>query len=488
MFRSLRSRLTLWYALSLAAILAASGFFWHVYLSRELHGHLDERLKLIAEDVVAYHDLHHENDALHQVPPAEHCRALESFLRSHNWNEFVQVRLGSGQIACFSENLKKARLPLSDRGRKALTEQRAVLETLSAPPFQKIRMVTLPLQRPGKPAMLIQIAARTHEVDSALERLRIVLATLSPLLLLAITLGGWFLSGRTLSPVMRITHSMQRITAEKLSERLDVGDAGREIVDLADTFNEMLARLEDSFARIKQFSGDASHEMRTPLTILKGETEVALRWAKSPEEFRNILSSNLEEINRMERIIEDLLMLAKNESGRLPLERKPVRLTDLMQELYLQAGSLREDENLEVNLKLDVEGEVLVVGDGLRLRQLFLNLISNAVKYTPVPGRVEISLQLEGDRAVISISDSGIGIPADHLPHIFDRFYRVDEARNRAVGGAGLGLAIVKSMVDAHEGSIEVQSTPNVGSTFRVELPLDGPTKIERQAVRQRRG
>jgi len=485
LFSSLRSRLTLWYALSLAVILAASGFFWHLYLSRELHTHLDERLKLIAEDVAAFHDLRHDLSPMQRRPASDHCQALEEFLRNHNWSEYVQVRLGDGSIACFSSNLQQNRLPLSRRARDVSARRQLVLETLSAQPFRQVRMVTMPLIAEDERIGYVQVAATTREVESALERLRIVLATLSPLLLLAITVGGWFLAGRTLSPVTKCTRSMRRISAENLSERLDVGNAGREIVDLADTFNDMLARLEDSFGRIKQFSGDASHELRTPLTILKGETEVALRWAKSPEEFRNMLESNLEEIDRMERIIEDLLLLAKSDSGGLPLEKKPVSLSDLMQEIYLQASSLHDDSRLDVALNLEVDGEVMVQGDELRLRQLFLNLISNAVKYTPEPGKIEINLHIDGPNAVISISDSGIGIPQEHLPHIFDRFYRVDEARNRAVGGAGLGLAIVKWVVEAHEGQIDIQSMPGVGTTVRIELPIDGPSMLGREAIRR---
>ncbi|PNU19229.1 two-component sensor histidine kinase [Geothermobacter hydrogeniphilus] len=483
MFHSLRSRLTLWYALSLAVILAASGFFWHYYLGRELHSHLDQRLKLIAEDVATFYALSEKE------PPSSavgSCQSLDDFLRRHSWSEFVQIRDLNGTIRCFSRNLESARLPFGAAGDKVLKQHLPVLESLAAAPFAGVRLLNLPLEIGGKTVGVVQVGAHTRDVESALERLRMVLATFSPLLLLLITLGGWFLAGRTLAPVLRITRSMRRINAENLSERLTVGNAGREIAELAATFNEMLARLEESFGRVKQFSGDASHELRTPLTILKGETEVALRWAKTPEEFRNMLESNLEEINRMERIIEDLLLLAKSDSGGLPLEKKPVSLSDLMQEIYLRGSSLREDSSLDVVLNLEVDGEVLVQGDELRLRQLFLNLITNAVKYTPAPGRVEISLHLDGDRAVISISDTGIGIPADHLPYIFERFYRVDEARNRAVGGAGLGLAIVKWVVDAHEGHIDVQSMPGVGTTFRVELPIAGPSLLDREAIRQR--
>jgi len=215
--------------------------------------------------------------------------------------------------------------------------------------------------------------------------------------------------------------------------------------------------------------------LRTPLTILRGETEVTLRWAKSPEEFRDMLRSNMEEIDRMERIIESLLTLAKSEVGELTLEMKEFSLSDMVQELYLQSRILGEGKGIDVNLALDVDEEVRIRGDELRLRQMFLNLISNAIKYTPEKGHLEISLAMDGNCARVDISDTGIGIPAEHLPHIFDRFYRVDKARNRMDGGTGLGLAIVKWIAEAHGGGISVTSTVGQGSSFSVQLPIAGP-------------
>jgi len=239
--------------------------------------------------------------------------------------------------------------------------------------------------------------------------------------------------------------------------------------------NQMLDRLDKSFRRVRQFSGDASHELRTPLTILRGETEVTLRWAKTPEEFRDMLTSNMEEIDRMERIIESLLTLAKSEVGELTLEMKELSLSDLVQDLYLQSCLLCETKQIEVELLLEVEEEIRIRGDDLRLRQMFLNLISNAIKYTPEGGRLEIGLKMFEDSAVVVINDSGIGIPEEHLAHIFDRFYRVDKARNRMDGGTGLGLSIVKWIADAHGGSIQVSSKVQKGSSFSIRLPLAGP-------------
>lgn len=245
-----------------------------------------------------------------------------------------------------------------------------------------------------------------------------------------------------------------------------------ELRELFSAHNSMLARLHESTSRIRQFSGDASHELRTPLTIVRGETEVALRWGKTAEEYRNALKSNMEEIERMGRIIEDLLTLAKSESGELPLSITTLSLSDLLQEMYVQARKLGEDKHIEVHLQHEADKEIWLEGDDLRLRQMFWNLITNALRYTPEQGHVYIKLECSDTDAIVSVRDTGIGIEPEHIQHIFERFYRTDAARNRSNGGTGLGLAIVKWVVNAHNGSIEVQSEVNAGSTFSVTLPL----------------
>lgn len=266
-----------------------------------------------------------------------------------------------------------------------------------------------------------------------------------------------------------------QISIDNLSHQLDYTAYSRETFELIEAHNAMLEQLEDAVRRIRQFSGDASHELRTPLTILRGETEVALHWAKTTEEFRDALQSNMEEIDRMGRILEDLLTLAKSESGDLPLAIKPLSLSDLLQELYLQGRALAEAKQIEVNLHYQADGEITLRGDDLRLRQLFLNLLTNAIRYTHDKGNVDIDVSHDENQVTVAIRDNGIGIAEEHLDHIFERFYRTDEARNRAHGGTGLGLAIVKWVAEAHDGSIRVSSTPGTGSKFEVCLPLNGP-------------
>jgi heavy metal sensor kinase len=475
LLNSLRFRLTLWYVLTLAVILAASGLFWHQGLSRNLQRHADQRLFLAAEEIAGLH--------LRQAMAVD-CGALDDYLRLRNWGEYVRVLTPSGEVLCVSGNLRDLRLPFSAAARQQAASGKALFETVPisggretfhAPEQGPIRLLSYPVSLSEEGAELLQIGMSMATQSLVLRQLRLMLLVFSPLALLVLSFTGWFLAGRALAPVNLIIGSAGRINASNLAMRLPVQGAGDEMAQLAETINAMLGRLEESFKKVRQFAGDASHELRTPLAILRGETEVTLRWARSPEEYRLALESNLEEIDRMGRIIDDLLALARADAGKMALAIKEVSLSDLLQEMYLQGKTLGEPKEIEIVLLLDVKEEIRLRGDELRLRQIFLNLISNSVKYTPAGGRVEIELGIEGEQAVVTIRDNGIGIPPQHLTHIFDRFYRIDKARNREEGGTGLGLAITKAIVEAHDGQISVVSTPGHGSAFTVHLPLQGP-------------
>lgn len=468
--RSVRFRLTFWYVITLVAILAASGVYWYWTLSRNLQSHVDEKLLLVAEDVISFHLLDH-----HEPSGKFSCRQLEDFIRKHNWNEYVQFLNEQGNISCYTSNLQNAFLPTSAEALRAARSNRRYYETIAFSPNQSLRMLTYPVMYEGRLVDIVQVAEDLEPVLKTLREHRLSLTVYSPLLLLVLSVGGWFVSGRALSPVVQITSAVRRISAENLSQRLPVEDCQDEISDLQETFNSMLERLDDSFNKVRQFTADASHELRTPLAILRGETEVALRWAKDADELRRTLESNMEEIDRMGRIIEDLLALAKSEAGEIPLAVTDVNLSDLLQDLYLQGKTLAEPKAIEFHLHLQVNREIHLRGDPLQLHRMLLNLISNAVKYTPQAGRVDVSLAMVDDRAQIRVADTGFGIGEEHFPHLFDRFYRIDEARNREIGGSGLGLSIVKWIVDAHGGTIEVTSELNKGSEFTVTLPLGGP-------------
>lgn len=470
MFRSVRFRLTLWYVLTLAVILTASGIFWVSHLSHTLLQHTDERLQLVAENIATFHFTQHAPNF-----DEPHCEKLKDFIDSHGWSTYIQTLNAQGTISCTSTNLSDFRLPLNKSALLHSARGEPYFETIDSLPTGPVRILTFPILEQGKIFELIQIGENLAAAEETVRHFRAALLTFSPLLFLGLATAGWFLAGRTLAPVLRLTQMMQKITVENLGERLPVGKSGDELARLTENFNVMLGRLADSVERIRQFSGDASHELRTPLAILKGETEVALRWAKDPEELRITLASNLEEIDRMGRIIDDLLNLAKSDAGELKLTVTEFSLSDMLQDLYLSGSTLGEAKQIQVTLQLQVEREITIRGDQLQLHRMLLNLLSNSIKYTPNGGQVDISLRIDNGHAMIAFRDSGIGIDARHLPHIFDRFYRVDESRNRSIGGTGLGLAIVKAIAEAHRGRVEVVSTPGVGSTFTVTLPLAGP-------------
>ncbi len=470
---SIRFRLTFWYVVTLAVILTASGLYWYWTFSRSQQEYVDEKLRVVAEDVVSFHLLSYHVPARRPLPE---ClgHELEEFIRSHNWSEYVQFLDNEGNTLCSTSNLKKNFLPISAEAKRKAQGKQFYFETIRFDD-ETLRLLTYPVVAESRLVNIVQIAEDLSPMYKTLRQHRLSLLIYSPLLLLVLAAGGWLVAGRTLAPVTKLAGAVRRISAENLSQRLGVHVCEDEIADLQRTFNSMLERLEESFNKVRQFTADASHELRTPLAILKGETEVALRWAKNADELRNTLESNMEEIDRMGRIIEDLLALAKSEAGEIPLAMIDLNLNDLLRDIYLQGKTLAAAKNINFTLNLNVDREIYLRGDQLQLHRMLLNLISNGIKYTPAGGKVEVFLSATETTARIRVVDTGIGIAKEHFPNLFDRFYRIDEARNRDVGGSGLGLSIVKWIVDAHGGMITVASELNKGSEFTVVLPLAGP-------------
>ena len=267
-----------------------------------------------------------------------------------------------------------------------------------------------------------------------------------------------------------MTAAARRISAAHLAERLEETGAGDELDRLANTLNAMLGRLDDAFRQIRQFSADASHELQTPLTILKGELEVALRAPRSPEAYQRHLQSALEEVERMAILVDGLLLLARADAGVLRMDRQPVDLAQLVAEVVGQTRVLAAAQRLTIEPgPLD---PATIQGDYERLRRLLLNLVDNGIKYTPPGGRVTLSLHRCGSWASLRVADTGIGLSLAEQEQVFQRFYRADSARAHGQGGAGLGLCIAQSIAEAHGGHIQIDSTPGHGSTFTVCLPL----------------
>ena len=309
------------------------------------------------------------------------------------------------------------------------------------------------------------------ELRDLLENLYFIFLLLVPIALAVSIFGGLALAHKSLQPVDEITTRARRITAENLDQTLPVRNVNDEIGRLTATFNEMIQRLHDSFAQVRQFSADASHELRTPLTVMRGEIELALRSTQTPGEYRTVLESSLEEILRMTSITDNLLLLAKAEQGTLDVHLSEVDLQNLVDELYEDSEVLAEQKHIAVSL--EENAPITIVGDRDRLRQLFLNLVDNAIKYTPEGGRVTLAARRQNGAALFQVHDTGIGIPPEEIEKIFNRFYRVDKARSREQGGTGLGLSIAKWIAELHRGTITVTSEVNKGSTFTVTLPLN---------------
>ena len=317
---------------------------------------------------------------------------------------------------------------------------------------------------------LVEVGASRSGIEATVARVITMLALGLPVAVLVAVGGGFVLVRRSLAPVARMTATAEAITQHNLSERLPVVQSGDELERLSLSLNRMISRLEDALHGSKQFVADASHELRTPLTVMRGELENLVQDAQFTLETREALGSVLEEVGRLIGIVEGLFALSRLDAGEVPAPYQTVDLGELAATTAGQMSLLAEDKN--VHITCYAQAGVSVEGDPARLKQVIVNLLDNAIKYTPAGGRVRLRVTHSGADALLEVSDDGIGIPEEALAHVFKRFYRVDGSRSREQGGAGLGLSIVESICSAHGARVEVSSTPGRGSTFRVRAPL----------------
>ena len=461
---SLRVRLTLWYGTALAVILLTFATVLYVEMDRELKDQVDGSLEEAAK--AAVHSLEQ-----HRFGPFLQFEDLSAqFPELAVLDKFFQIFSPTGKITIQSPHIKNRDIPLSRTALEAALAGNTTLESVLFRGDSPLRLISVPIIYEGTLTNIVQVGTSLQPVEETLHRLLLILLVTVPVALLVALAGGWFLAGRALRPVETITIAAQRIAAGDLTQRLSVPRSSDEVGRLAVTFNDMIARLETSFRQVRQFTTDASHELRTPLTVLKGETELALRRPRQAEDYKLVLESSLEEIDRMTRIVDELLFLSRADLGEVKMESIPVRLDTLVEDIQRQATLLGQEQDVQVTL--GTVTPATVQGDELRLRELLLNLVDNAIKYSQPSGKVEISLVSEGNTARLSVLDHGIGIPLEEQVRIFDRFYRADAARAHAKKGTGLGLSICKWIAEAHHGRIEVQSTEGDGSQFTVILPL----------------
>ncbi len=329
------------------------------------------------------------------------------------------------------------------------------------------------------------MAARRHTLQGHLLLLRLavseeplwdefwdmvsVLAIGLPIVVLLIGFAGYAVAGQALQPVEEMAQRARKISAERLNQRLTIQNPTDELGNLGLAFNETLARLEKSFEQLRRFTADASHELRTPLTAIRSVGEVALQNSGDSVYYRDIIGSMLEEANRLTRLVESLLTISRADAGQIQLERELINVLDLVQESAALLEVLAEEKQQTITIEGDAA--ISIAADRLILRQVFINLIDNAVKYSPAGGLIEVRVKSVADEAQIEIRDNGPGIASDHAEKVFQRFYRIDKARTHSEGGAGLGLSIVEWSVSAHGGRIELDSIPGVGCNFRLHFP-----------------
>jgi heavy metal sensor kinase len=452
----------MWYLLVLAVLLIALSAGVYFYLTRSLYRSLDDSLEIRSTQI----------------------RSIQDILESIRQGEF-QEELGEIVILYFysSDQLvavspRGISIPLSHEFISKSIAGSSLFTTTQTAEGERLRLLAVPINLsmlgppPGiQPAALV-IARSTRQIDQALTGLVRTLVIAIPLALALAAAGGIFLARRALKPVDQIAHTAQEIEETDLSRRIDVSTRD-ELGRLAATLNAMIGRLEKAFQRQKQFTSDASHELRAPLAVIEAESTLALQKERPSNDYRRSLEIISQESRQMSSLIDKLLTLARADAGKEQWNFTELNLSKLITNLSTDIEVLCQEKGL--SFQLGQPQNLVVKGDEARLRELLMNLLDNAIRYTPAPGTVSMSLRREGQMAVIAITDTGIGIPAEDIPSIFERFYRVDKSRSRAEGGSGLGLAICKHIAEAHGGKIEVESQVGAGSTFSVWLPLQSP-------------
>ncbi len=337
------------------------------------------------------------------------------------------------------------------------------------------RMISTPFYNDGRLTYIIQLATHLHYVRKSLSVFKSNILAALPIILVLGSVGGWLLARKSLSPIGYIASKARSITSQNLSERLTPRGTDDEMDHLIRTINEMIARLEESFKRMAEFTADASHELKTPICALRGEAEILLSKARTTGEYQEGLAHFIERFDHLNRMINDLILLSKFDASEAELKMVPVRLDLLIKDIGDLFQVLAEQKNISLNI--DPFQETVVMGDKIRLQQLFTNFIDNAMKYTPERGSIRILMEKNRDFVRVEVMDTGIGIPKEEMEKIFKRFYRVDKSRSRETGGVGLGLNIAEWIAQAHLGRIDVQSQLGQGSTFTVTLPIVHPTE-----------
>jgi heavy metal sensor kinase len=461
---SIRWRLTIWNTSALAVVLVGFSALVYFLLAKSLYQRIDWLL------LHEWRELEHDPGMT-----GEHHERLAYWIEEFREHEKISCVVFDSEGKVFARPQELAADSLPPLPQVESREPR--FRDVALPVLGRQRQLAGPIRLGGEEYTIVLMAG-LEETDHELSRLLTVLATAVPCTLVLGGVLAYGLARKALAPVGRLNRLTEAITADRLDRRLPVANPGDELGHLAQTINAMIARLQRSFAEIRRFTADASHELRTPLTAIRVETEVALQKPLAPTECHQLLGSILEECARLTCLTDQLLTLSREDARAAAPARDQVDLATVVATVVENMRTLAETKRL--NLRLDLNGSMPIRGEATRLRQVFYNLLDNAIKYTPEGGTVTISGERRDGTAVVTVHDTGIGIPPEHLPRVFDRFYRVDKARSQAEGGTGLGLSIVQSILSAHGGVIQLESTVGQGTTFTVTLPL-GPLRDGRE-------
>ena len=462
---SVRSRLTLFYSAALSVMLAGFGIlFYHalgLFMVRSITNELEDQVAFL------HSHMRVENGG---VELAFNPDNREEAYFVHVATRFYEVfELPSGKLLVQSEELELLGVrPMPDDARALAAKPGLSDEQF---PNQRLRFdSSIVPGTDGSTSFLVRVGIPLDPADAARREFLHTLLLLVPIGIALAALAGWQMARRALRPMANLATAARKIDVHKLSERLPVRGTGDEVDDVAKAFNETLGRLENSVERMKQFTASISHELRTPLTTLRGEAEVALLEARSADEYKRVLSSQLEEFDKLTHMINQLLVLARAEAGEIQWADQAVDLSALALSLSEQMEPVATAKNVRLNSH--VQAGVFVHGDANWIEHAILNLFDNAIKFTAGGGEVDVTLSSQNGDAVLRVQDTGVGISADALPHVFDRFFRAEPSRSKSVDGVGLGLALAKWIVEKHRGHIEVQSQIGKGSSFTIRIPL----------------
>lgn len=460
MIKSFRLQLTAWYLLLFTLLFLLFSVFLYGVLSRALYQRLDETLSSEVSTAVGLF-----RGELAELHGDVHGAAVETM---------SEMSIRGVLIAVFDgNNLLASNAPFDSPDLLAIAAQASAGDKPLIPTtvrrFGKggSRVVAHRFAVDGRQYVLLA-AESLQSIEGDLRVVRRVLYLALPLVLLVAGLGGFLLATKSLAPLRWMAEQARNITGKNLHSRLDIGAAHEELRVLSDSFNELLSRLDQSFETMRRFVADASHELRTPIAVIRGEADVALDHDRNPAEYKESLAIIQDEARRLTRLIDDLLNLARADAGHVNLRVEEFYLNDLLAECCrsVQGAAVAKD----IGLECQSPGDVAYRGDQELLRRLVLNLLDNAIRYTPPGGKVSASLEAANGNLRLQVADTGIGIPPEAARHIFERFYRGDQARSRQNGGFGLGLSIVKWIAESHRGTVELSSHPGAGTTFTVLL------------------